>query len=91
MPFTLYFGHSQPDHAHRGLPMRAPRHRIMAGAIARAALFGATGLTALAADPLLHAVLEAAPVSYDRIRALPNLRTSCAAGSRNRTTRRQAI
>jgi Tfp pilus assembly protein PilF/2-polyprenyl-3-methyl-5-hydroxy-6-metoxy-1,4-benzoquinol methylase len=29
----------------------------------KAALFGATGLTALAADPLLHAVLETAPVS----------------------------
>jgi Tfp pilus assembly protein PilF/SAM-dependent methyltransferase len=29
----------------------------------KAALFGATGLAALAADPLLHAVLETAPVS----------------------------
>jgi tetratricopeptide (TPR) repeat protein/2-polyprenyl-3-methyl-5-hydroxy-6-metoxy-1,4-benzoquinol methylase len=31
--------------------------------VPRAALFGADGLTALAADPLLHALLEAAPVS----------------------------
>jgi len=64
MPFTLYRPAvslimldrriaiactSPSDHGRRGLP--------------RAALFGATGLTALAADPLLHAVLEAAPVS----------------------------
>ena len=48
----------------------------------KAALFGADGLAALAADPLLHALLEAAPVSHDRIRALPNLRTPCPARDR---------
>jgi tetratricopeptide (TPR) repeat protein/2-polyprenyl-3-methyl-5-hydroxy-6-metoxy-1,4-benzoquinol methylase len=41
------------DLANGSWPVRLPK----------AALFGATGLTALAADPLLHAVLESAPVS----------------------------
>ncbi len=48
----------------------------------KAALFGADGLAALAADPLLHALLEATPVSLDRIRALPDLRTPCPARDR---------
>ena len=43
--------------------MCAPRQRILARRLPKAVLFGADGLAALAADPLLHALLEAAPVT----------------------------
>ena len=54
----------------------------------KAVLFGADGLAALAADPLLNALLEAAPVTTIRVRALPDLRTPRPA--RDRIERRRA-